>query len=425
MRSPNRGYELRRLEGDATSIWNGGDRLLELGRQMESTANELLAVGDSSVHRSKGTDKLAEMASETSVDLASAATRYTLTGRTLRSYGTALGVAQDWIHPRIDDIEAAERSYEQAQEAKASAVSDENGLERVWAWEDEPTDAERSAASAAVKGAAGDLTAAEGARDELWEDFETRFGTWSDAYDDAVNGIQNAVDTAGNNDGFWEFVDDALQVLGWVVLALSIIALIIGAPLTGLLALAIVALTALALLVTALQFMFGKATLSDVAWAAVALVPFGLGKVLSRGIPTLAQAIQSGRGAITTAVRAGLPPFRLLRPSSWASPVRSLLAPLSARAAAPHPGLFVNPLRSISMNSSEVVQIERFLGTVRNTPWASHPSVARFISETQGVLPSRPVQLLNRGLWGFLTTSDLLELNDSRPDFPVLGEVRR
>ena len=424
MRSPNRGYELRQLEGDSSGIWDRGDRLILLSEQMSSTGDELAAIGDSSVHCSKGTDKLAEMASETSADLASAATRYELTGRTLRTYGTALAIAQDWIHPRIDDIEAAERRYEQAQDAKASADSDENGLDRVWPWEDEPTDAQRSAASAAVRGAAGDLTAAEGARDELWEEFETRFGTWSDAYDDAVNGIQKAMDTAGNNDGFWEFVDDALKVLGRVILALSFLALIIGAPLFGALGLVILALTALVLAVTLLQFAFGKAALSDVAWSTLSLVPFGLGKVLSRGIPTLSQALQSGRGAITTAIRSELPPLRLLRPSTWSSPVRSLLAPLSARAAAPHPGLFVNPLRSMGAGSSEIVQIEKVVRGIRTTPWASHPAVARFLDVTESSLPSAGIGNVNRVVWGFFTTSDLADLAGARPDIPVLDEIR-
>lgn len=424
MRSPNRGYELRRLEGESADIWSDGDRLVQLGEQMESTADTLRTIGDSSVHRSKGTEKLAEMASETATDLAAAATRYDLTGRTLRTYAAALGTAQNWIHPRIDDIEAAERAYEAARAAQAEAASAQDRLDSVLPWEDEPTEAEQRAAGSAVSEANGDLTAAATTRDELWEDFETRFGAWSDAYDDAVEGIQNAMETAGNNDGRWELLGDVLEVLSWVIVALSVIALIIGAPLFGAIGLILLGLTALVLALTLLQFAFGKASLSDVAWAAASLVPFGLGKLLSKGAPVLGQVLRSGRGAVTTAIRSSLPPFRLLRPSTWTSPVRSLLAPMTARSAVPHPGLFVNPLRSIATGSAEVAQVERVLTGIRTTPWVTHPSVARFIDLTEAALPSQATQNVNRAIWTFFTGSDVADLADVRPDIPVLDEIR-
>ncbi len=423
MRSPNRGYELRRLEGESYEIWERGDRLVQLGEQMDSTADTLRTVGDSSIHRSKGTEKLAEMASETAADLAAAATRYDLTGRTLRTYAAALGMAQGWIHPRIDDIEAAELAYQAAQEARADAVSAHDRLASVLPWEDEPTDQQRASTDADVSQATTALTLAQENRDELWEQFETRFSTWSDAYDDAVDGIQNAMDTADNNDGFWEFIDNALDALSVVILVLSVIALFIGAPLFGAIGLLILGLSALVLALTLLQFAFGKATLSDVAWAAASLVPFGLGKLLSKGAPVLNQVLRSGRGAVTTAIRSSLPPFRFLRPSTWSSPIRSVLAPRVARTAVPHPGLFVNPLRSISLGSSEVAQVERVVSGIRTTSWATHSSVTRFIEATEAALPSQAVQRTNRAIWSFFTGSDVADVTGVRPDFPVLDEV--
>ena len=424
MRSPKRGYELRRLEGEATSIWNGGDRLVVLGEQMESTADTLRTIGDSSVHCSKGTDQLAEMATETAADLAAAAARYKMTGRTLRTYGTAQGVAQDWIHPRISDIEAAELAYESAKQAQADAASELSALDRVLPWEDEPTNQQRTSASTDASQATTALLLAKDTRDGLWEDFETRFSTWSDAYDDAVDGIQNAMDTAGNNDGRWELLGNVLDGLSWVIVGLSFIALVIGAPLFGAIGLILLGLTALVLALTLLQFAFGKATLSDVAWAAASLVPFGLGKLLSKGAPVLSRVLQSGRGAVTTAIRSSLPPFRLLRPTTWSSPIRSMLAPMAARSAVPHPGLFANPLRSMALGSSEVAQVERVLSGIRTTPWFAHPSVTRFVNATEASLPSQAIQNTNRAVWTFFTGSDVTDLGGIRPDVPLLDEVR-
>ena len=68
----------------------------------------------------------------------------------------------------------------------------------------------------------------------MWSAFDSVFDEWSDAYDAAVDGIEKAIDTAGNNDGFWEFIDQVLDVIAIVLVVLSIIALDIGAPLTGL-----------------------------------------------------------------------------------------------------------------------------------------------------------------------------------------------
>lgn len=95
-------------------------------------------------------------------------------------------------------------------------------------------------------------------------------------------------------------------MLGWVLLVLGVVALIIGAPLTGLLGGIILALSAVLLLLNGLKSVFGRATLGDVAMAAVGLLPFGVAKILSRGMPTLGNVLSSGRGAITTAIRGGL-----------------------------------------------------------------------------------------------------------------------
>ena len=68
MRSPQGGHELRQLEGDAEEIWNRGDAWVKLGDVMKHTSAELTAIGDSSIHKSKGTEKLAEITTAAAAD---------------------------------------------------------------------------------------------------------------------------------------------------------------------------------------------------------------------------------------------------------------------------------------------------------------------------------------------------------------------
>lgn len=438
MRSPNTDVELRQLAGSASQIWSRGDNWVTLGTQMNETAGELTAIGDSSVHKSKGTDKLAEMASETAVDLSSAAVRYTDTGKALRIYAEALEAAQNWLRANEDDVRDAENSYQNAQSSHEDALGRQRSLERVLPWEDDPEQSDVDAAAGDVSAAAATLGSAKRHRDAMWTAFDDTFETWSDAYDDAVESIEKAYETAGNNDGFWEFVDAVLDVLAVVLLVLSVIALVIGAPLTGLLGGIILALSAAVLALNALKFAFGRASLGDVALAALGLLPFGIGKVLSRGVPTLASAMSAGRGAVVSAIRGGLPsavtrlripltPFRIpiFRPLRAIGNVFTWLrAPAVARAGLPAPSMFVNPLRAIPMGGTEAVQVQTFLQTMRNSQWATNPGVQQAVSGISRSLPGLPTQILNTGLWTGFTANDVAQLAGWSPEIPVLSGVR-
>ena len=425
MRSPNKGYALEQLEGNATDISTRAQQLKTLATTMENTSVQLKAIGDSSVHRSKGTDKLAEMANESHADLSDAAVRYRGTGQSLASYGEALETAQSWLRANLTDVEDAENAYQAALVAKSEADDAETlALTTASGTEDDALTRAADRAETDADSAQDALTTAQALRDELWEEFEDVFGTWSDAYDDAVDGIENAIESADNNDGFWEFIDDVLDVIAIVLVVLSVIALIIGAPLTGLLAGIIFALAAASFLLTTLKFAYGRASLSDVAWSAVGLLPFGVGKILSRGVPALGTVVQGGRGAVTAAIRSSLPQFSLLRPTTWAAPLQSLFAPARAWLALPKPGLFTNPLTALRLGGAETAQITSFLNTMRSTPWATSPGVAQFISSTAGSLPGGFLQGANIVSWSGFAVVDLLGLADAQPELPGLRDVR-
>ncbi|MDF2919356.1 MAG: hypothetical protein K0S70_3573 [Microbacterium sp.] len=425
MRSPNRGYDLQQLDGNAADITARGGQLKTLATTMENTSVQLKAIGDSSVHKSKGTDKLAEMANETHADLADAAVRYRGTGESLATYGEALNTAQTWLRANLSDVEDAENAYQAALTAKADADFAESiASTSAQGSDDEALARAADRAESDADSAETALTNAQTLRNELWQEFEEVFGTWSDAYDDAVDGIENAIESADNNDGFWEFIDNVLDVIAIVLVVLSVIALVIGAPLTGILAGIIFALAAASFLLTALKFAYGRASLSDLAWSAVGLLPFGIGKILSRGVPALGSVVQGGRGVVTAAIRSSLPRFSLLRPTTWATPLQSLFAPVRSWLALPKPGLFTNPLTALRLGGAETAQITSFLNTMRSTPWASSPGVAQFISSTAGSLPGGFVQGANIVSWTGFAVVDLLGLADAQPEIPGLRDVR-
>ena len=205
-----------------------------------------------------------------------------------------------------------------------------------------------------------------------------------------------------------------------MIVVLTVIALIIGAPLFGVLGLIILGLTAFVFLANLLMYFNGEASLSDVIWAGVSLLPFGLGKLLGAGA-RVGTVVAGGRTVTTGAIRAGLPAVRMMRPTTWLTPLRSLVAPVRSWLALPRPGLFVNPFRSIALGGQEA-KIATFLSTMRGSRWASNPQVASFITQNARVIPGRMEQIVNVGVFGVTFGSDLADGLGIRPDIPGAGE---
>lgn len=307
--------------------------------------------------------------------------------------------SRNWIDLHQADVERAERAYQDALDDKEAADREVAAVGHQWPWEDEPTQAEKDQASSAATTAGNVLQAAEIERDTQWQAFDQTFSVWSDAYDAAVDGVQGAMDAADNGDGFWGFVDDLLTVISVVLIVLTVVALIIGAPFTGLLAGVILGLTLLSLGLTALKWADGRATLTEVGLAALGLLPFGIGRVLSKGVPALGGVISGGRGIVTGVIRAGLPRVRLLHPSTWGTPFQWLAAPIRSMSNLPRPGVLVNPLKSIVNGGPEVQQIQRFLTTMEGSAWGSNQAVQQFVKVTGQNLPGTFTQFLNAVNW--------------------------
>ncbi len=412
-RSPNRGYALRELEGNPDKIAEDAASFLALAGDLDALQVELQAIADSSVHRSKGTDALAELAAKAKPEVEKAATRYRGTGDALAIYAPALRAAKGWIADNKEAIEAAERDYQDAVGAAERARDDQESLLRVWVWEDDPTDAQKSAAASAVSSAESAETAAKALRDRKWEAFETTFKTWSDAYDDAVDGVDGAIEAAGNDDGFWEGLADFLDILGWVVAGLAIVALFISGPI-GALVMALVVIGSLVLLAGKIaQYATGRTTLLDLGLAIFSVVTLGAGgaiaRIASKAAPSFGAVVASTRTAARGAIRSGMS-GATRNPLTWHRPLSNPVRAWSqARAATPKPGhLAPGGLRatfadSVRFGGPSTGRTLHFLQAARGNLGA-YPSVVASIDDMVAkVTPSVSGQIANSTVWGLGT----------------------
>ena len=117
------------------------------------------------------------MASETATDLSAAAIRYSGTGKTLTTYGEALGVANAWLASNIAEVEAAERAYQAALDEKEDAdLAASLATSRAAEAEPDSSAADALADAESSASAAGtNLTNATTARTEMWSAFDSVF----------------------------------------------------------------------------------------------------------------------------------------------------------------------------------------------------------------------------------------------------------
>lgn len=268
MRSP-KGHELRQFDGSPYTIEIDAQQLQNLGTQMGVTADSLKEIADSDVHKSKGTTALAEQAEGVRGDLEKAAIRYSGTGDALFPYGDALRTARAWYVANEESVREAENAYQEARNARDdAAVAVESGGS---------TDTE------ALTEAAQAATSAKETRDDLWAAFDSVFEEWEEAYDTAADGIADAMDAADNDDSWWDTISDWLTVIGWVIIALAVLAIfVVAQPWAAILLGVMTALSAVHLIGTVYLYANGKKSLSDVIWSGIGLLTCGVGGALMK-----------------------------------------------------------------------------------------------------------------------------------------------
>lgn len=310
--SPERNI-LRRLDGNPGDLERRGQDLVAAAAVMNRTADQLrkLSEGTREIAIAISVDAVRERAAETYPDLEKAATRYERTGGVLTTYASALDDAQNSIHPRIDDIERAHLAAIEAREAEAEARSLVRDHGTQLPWEDEVSDAAKLQARTELVTAVGTLDRAEATLETLWGQFDRAFSTWSDAYDDAVEGIEDAFDAADNNDAWGE---DLLPVLGWIAVGLAVVALFVTGPIALVIAAIGAVVAAVMLTINLLKFAKGRGNRLDLTMSIVGLIPFARpliqgargGLAALRGTSAL---FSTGRGILRTSIRSTFPRF--------------------------------------------------------------------------------------------------------------------
>jgi hypothetical protein len=404
--SPNKHYVLRVLDGNHDDVGARGKYLVELATTMEKTAKSLTKISEGTTQIAVSVNKVREKAGEIDGDLSKAATRYRMTGETLNAYAIALRTAHQSINPIIDDIEAAHKAAESAREEADDAKDKLEGLDTTWPWEDEPTQQDKDKAASASSTAAGAAKTAENHLNGLWEQFETAFGKWSEGYDEAVKGIQKAMDTADNNDGFWENLDDFLDVLGWVITGLAILALFLTGPIAALVIALVVVFTIISLIGHIVQVANGKGSWTDIVFDVIGLATFGIGAAGARTLsaalrgPGFKSLITGGRNAVQAGIRANLPNFfgvkNLMNGVAFIQSRLGTIGPI-----------FNMPWKTIRMGNPNTAQFSGFVDNIAGK-YGSLASVDDWLRSpaVQEALPNGLAQVGNSALWTVGIVSD-------------------
>ncbi|ASN40401.1 DUF308 domain-containing protein [Paeniglutamicibacter terrestris] len=338
LQSPNTGTTLELISGQPDDLRCSALKLISSGVAMDNAATRLEEISEGTTDlKSDAVATVRESAGEVFPDLRKAAIRYEKTGEALKRYAEALDRVQGALqmctvqggvdshasmNALIADIEQAHQTAatKRDQEDTADdAMDDADGFLGIG----EGTDEQKAAAKS-------DLTDAKAAREEadeelaeLWGKFDGRVTYWEDAYDEAVSGIEEAFDAAGNDDKKWyDSLNDILSIAAIVLGALAIIlASTVLGPILGIIA---VVVGVIALAIEIYKMTQGEGDWTSLGLAIIGLVPFG--RVLGKSISGLGQVFKGGfKAARSRGAGQAFKAFTKSRASTGRGVVRSSL----------------------------------------------------------------------------------------------------
>ena len=255
-----KGHEIQKVEGDSDSITTRGHDIAALGLMMQQAAKTLELMADGQVGKGDSLDSVKDQAKDVHGDLKKAGERYLPSGDILVKYGQALSEAQTTLDSVVAECE--ERWL--AVKAKAGAADSADTGTPPAPGADDP-----------VKAAETEITTAYNHWKDEADKYDGPYETWWDAYEEAVNGLQDVNDD-GVHDGFWDnalpFFEAMVTVLEWAGMILLVAALIIGGPLIAVLATIVAVLT---LIGTIVLYAKGRKDGKDLAFAIIGVIPFG------------------------------------------------------------------------------------------------------------------------------------------------------
>lgn len=275
-----KGREIKHVAGDASTIISRGHDITTLGDQMEAAATTLKRLKDSSVdgdgQKGKAIEALRDSIDDSADKLGQAADLYKPFGPVMVAYGTALQECKPHIDALADACEEAWTHY-------TSLPSPSPFATLPGAPEPETPEAQAAADLAADQAQAKEN--AYNAWHEKAQSWDGYYDTWEEAFDTACHDVSDA--TSGKiKDGFWEVLGDIGDFLSIVAIVVGVLALVIGGPFVAI----ALAVSLAVLAVTALQVVHGDKNGWDLAFAAIACLPFGKFGAVFKGEMTFLQA---------------------------------------------------------------------------------------------------------------------------------------
>ncbi|GGH42908.1 hypothetical protein [Microbacterium album] len=290
--------EIGRLEGDGSAIWLRGRAIERLGGYMTDAADILQAVKNSGDGQyGDAVDALREEIGDAFQVLRQAGELYTPVGPVIAEYGDAVRDVQPRIDAKVEDCESLWAAYEALPGSLYGPRSTSDD-------EDEQ--------------AAQDEYAAKLAAYQRWEDaareYDSLYYSWSFAYEQAEFGIKDGM--AGkirDPNGWLDALNGIVEVLGWVAFGLAILAIVFAGPFVALAAI----VGGLILVLTVVQYALGEATLADLGWALVGVLPFAKLGTLFKG----------GVGGFLAEASFGLKPSNFSKVASEFKQIREIMEP--------------------------------------------------------------------------------------------------
>ncbi|THG30439.1 hypothetical protein E6C70_15525 [Glaciibacter flavus] len=255
-----KGHEIQKVEGNPDAITTRGHAIAGLGLMMQQSAKTLELLAGGQVGKGDSLDSVKDQAKDVHGDLQKAGERYLPSGDILVKYGHALSETQ----ATLDSVVAECEERWLAVKAKAGAADSADTGTPPAPGADDP-----------VKAAEAEITTAYNHWKDEAEKYDGPYETWWDAYDAAVNGLQDVNDD-GVSDGFWDnalpFIEGMVTFLEWAGMVLLVAALIIGGPFIAVLAVIVAVFT---LIGTIVLYAKGRADGRDLAFAIIGVIPFG------------------------------------------------------------------------------------------------------------------------------------------------------
>lgn len=293
-RSP-KGREIEHVEGSPGEIISRGEAIYDLGTTMLDCATQLETIKnaalDDGTQKGRAIESLKDSVGDSYEVLREAGDLYQPVGPVIKAYGEALDVAQPIINNSTDDCVEKWAFYQSLPGDRDGSTTPEagGGFLGIGDHDADSDKAKEEAANNQAKKAAYDDWHASA------EVFDGGYDTWEDAFDTAVNGVEDQM--AGSiKDSFWSSLTDFLEIAALIV---GVAALIIGGPILAALALAVAAAL---LITTVMSYANGERSLTDIAFATIGVIPFGK---LTK-ISGMSKAFQVFRGGNTGRIASSL-----------------------------------------------------------------------------------------------------------------------